>query len=94
MTQSTSIVRVDLETSSDGSVIVWPVWSNVDRPIGHGMSFGKNKALAARYIAAVMAGKVFSNASIGTDVNGKTYAVAKCNVMGRYLNADLKRLGF
>jgi len=94
MAQGTSIVRVDLETSADGSVIVWPVWSNVDRPLGFGMSCGKNKALAARYIAAVMAGKVFPEASIGTDVNGKTYAVATCKVMGRYLNADLKKLGF
>ncbi len=90
----TSIVRVDLEDTGAGSVTVWPIWSNVDRPMGFGMACGKNKALAKRYVAAVLAGKVFPNATVETDVNGKTYASAACKVSGHRLSADLKRLGF
>lgn len=90
----TRIVRVELETDLSGNITVWPIWSNVDRPHGTGMSCAKDKRLVARYSAAVMAGKVFPSARVAVDVNGKSYVDAACQVRGRALNADLAKLGF
>ena len=39
-------------------------------------------------------GKVYAVKGVQTDVYGKTYLVAHSVVLGRTMNADLKRLGF
>ena len=69
----------------------------IDRNETHGICFANTKsgnALANRLARAIRAGVVFTNPEVKTDINGKTYLESKCNVMGKYANSDLKRLGF
>jgi len=70
----------------------------LDRPRSHAISLGKDtpraRKLADRLAAATAAGAVHRNPTIKTDVNGNTYVQADCMVIGRTLNAGLKRLGF
>lgn len=73
-------------------VTVWPLWSGVDRPYGTGISV--QKKLASRLARAMEAGAVFLDPQIKTDINGNTYIEARCMVLGRHVNADLKKLGF
>jgi hypothetical protein len=73
------------------------VWhgADLDRPHTDGWSLAINKmSLAMRLKKAVDVGAVFQNPKIVTDINGKTYVSAEGHLMGRYLNAELKRLGF
>lgn len=87
--------RIEIEDKGDGTVTVWPIWNGVDRPKGCGMGIRANdKALIGRYVAALRAGVVYSSAKVRTDVNGETYVSTTSKVLGRYLNADLRRLGF
>lgn len=67
----------------------------VDRLHIAGWGVGKNPKLATRLARAVAAGVVLKNASIKHDIHGKRYVSAdQTTVMGRRMNADLKRLGF
>lgn len=73
------------------------VWggAELDRPTTYGFGLKANHAgLATRLKRAIDAQAVFTDPKIVNDVNGHTYVMAKCLVMGRYLNADLKRLGY
>lgn len=65
----------------------------VDRPCTGGYILG-NKKTAERLVTAIIAGAVYTDASIRTDVNGATYVQATSRVLGRTASADLKRLGF
>lgn len=65
----------------------------VDRPELQGWVC-TNQKIAERLKAAIEAGVVFHNFSIKPDINGKTYLSASSRVLGRMMNADLKRLGF
>lgn len=72
-------------------------WSgpNLDRTDGIGYGLGPNhKRLAERLADAINAGAVFYNTELRTDVYGNTYVGAERRVMGKYANADLKRLGY
>lgn len=51
-------------------------------------------ALAKRLAAAIEAGAVFHDFEVRTDVNGKTFLGYSSRVLGRMMNADLRRLGF
>ncbi len=77
-----------------GFIVHSTVTLPVDRPTLHGISAGQNRKLADRLARAIDAGAVWTFDRIATDVNGKTFVVADCAVMGRRLHADLKRLGF
>lgn len=67
----------------------------VDRPNTRGWGLGpKHEALANRLVRAINDGVIFSDFRKGTDVNGHTYITATSNVLGRTLNADLRRLGY
>jgi len=67
----------------------------VDRSDVYGWTLPHTKrALANRLARGIKAGKVLTNAVVKTDVNGKTYLSAESQVLGRHMNADLKRLGF
>jgi len=68
-------------------------WSNVDRPEGTGYIVG-NPRLAERLRNAIIAGVVFADPEIKIDKAGKTYVSARSTVLGRMINADLRRLGF
>lgn len=87
------------------SVLVRFTWhvEGLDRKDGFGISTGRTEtpaqrkralALAARLVRAAEAGAVFTDHRVKRDVYGHTYVSARCRVMGKYLNADLKRLGF
>lgn len=70
---------------------------NLDRPctLGFGLPDTKHgRSLAARLTKAIDAQAVVLNPSITTDSGGKTYVAGNIQVMCRYMNADLKRLGF
>ena len=54
----------------------------------------KHDALASRLARAVQAGVVLTNPVVKTDVNGRTYVSCDSQVLGRRMNADLKRLGY
>lgn len=72
---------------------VSPVWAGVDRPNVGGIVVLSAKD-AGRLTAAYLSGKAFESAEIKTDVYGNTYVCTSGRIMGRYLNADLKALGF
>lgn len=87
-----------IEDRGEGDLTVWFDWRgvDVDRPRCHGISTGRNRKLAERLVAATAAGVIFDldDVEILRDVEGSTYVSASSKVMGRYLNADLTRLGF
>lgn len=80
------------------SLSVEPTWDapgGLDRPTsgGYGLRI-THRALADRLAAAMMAGVVYANPTVAVDVNGATYVASTPTVMGRRLNADLRRLGY
>ena len=80
-------------TEADGYLTVRPVWAGVDRSEGTGISV-KDRKVADRLVKGLLSGKVFqSEPKVRTDAFGKTYVEAPMLVLGRTLNADLKRLG-
>jgi hypothetical protein len=82
-------------TQGDDGFSVTIDWdANVDRKNTGGWSVGPDRKLADRLAACVNAQKAFTNAHIDKDVNGKTYVAWTSQVLGRRMNADLKRLGF
>jgi len=96
----TRMVDVKVERDTDdhgtGHADLWsvhPIWSDVDNPVGSGWLV-RGERLARRLEAALRAGVAIGPAEVCTDVNGKTYASYNHRVMGRYMNADLRRLGF
>ena len=76
-------------------LVVSPVWAfpGVDRQNTGGIVV-TSKRDADRLTAAYLSGRAFESTEVKTDVNGATYVAASCKVMGRYLNSDLKKLGF
>jgi hypothetical protein len=74
---------------------VHPIWADVDRPDTGGWAV-KGERMARRLERAVRAGVAFGPGpvEVKTDVNGKTYVNAPHRVMSKYMNADLRRLGF
>ena len=86
---------IEPDRHEPGYWMVYTDWSgDLDRPRTFGIGAGKNRKLAERCARAINEGAVFSAPEVRTDVNGKTYVQAKCNVLARMLNADLKRLGY
>jgi hypothetical protein len=94
-TTNLSPVAVITQDGVDGDIHIFPRWEGVDRPETGGWAVGPQRAiLAKRLAAAINAGVVCTNPVVKTDVNGKTYVSHDHGVMGRRMNADLKRLGF
>jgi hypothetical protein len=79
----------------DGSFTVRASYphAGTDRVTGRGWSV-LDKGLAERMAVALEAGAVLTDATIKTDVNGRTYVAASSQVLGRKMNADLTRLGY
>lgn len=75
-----------------GDVVVEFHWEGVDRPCTFGMVCLARHA--PRLVKACEAGVVFKNPTIIKDIYGKTYVEASCQVWGRQLNSDLKKLGY
>lgn len=90
------VVEHDTDDHHTGYTDLWsvdPVWSDVDRPRTGGWLV-RGEKMARRLERALRAGAVYDSPRIATDVNGKTYVEGSAKVMGRYMNADLRRLGF
>jgi hypothetical protein len=94
-------VRVDRDTSgrqecTGDTAEYWevhPIWADVDRPdVGGWLVRGEK--LARRLERAIRAGAALGPAVVMTDIHGQTYVNAPHKVMGRHLNADLRRLGY
>lgn len=85
----------------DGYGPAWVVefhWTlqGLDRLVSGGICTGKGPrglALAKRLQAATAAGVAVTNATVRTDAYGQTYVQAT-QPSGKYLNADLRRLGY
>jgi hypothetical protein len=73
-------------------VCVYAIWKGVDRPKTHGIVCTKPNA--KRLERAIRAGVVFADTEIRTDVDGNTYAQTSHEVMGKYLNSGLRKLGY
>jgi len=69
--------------------------AGVDRPESIGVLVGiKQHKLVKRLVKAINDGVAFTDAKIQTSISGKTYVAGNLQVVGRRLNADLKRLGY
>lgn len=95
-----SNLQVTVTKVDDGVIPGWHVDTHtfglpVDRTqlLGFGLT-AKHGKLALRLQAAILAGRVFGAGIVRVDVNGKRYISADSKVLGRTMNADLKRLGF
>ena len=84
--------RVEVTTNEHG-ISVTPFWKHVERSQGSGYSV-RTKRDADRLKKAIEAGVVYTNAFVTRDAQGNTYVTSGRTVMGRHLNADLKRLGY
>lgn len=93
ITRSTTPDDVKVVDEGDGIWTVYPVWNGVDRPRGAGWGV-KDRRLANRLARALWAGVVYDEVEVLVDNAGKTYAHGHAKVMGRYLNSDLRKLGF
>lgn len=84
----------------DGELHADTHWTgaDLDRPCTGGIVLGADtrahRMLAARLTLAVEAGAVYLHPEVATDIYGQSYVKADRKVMGKYLNADLVRLGF
>lgn len=89
-------VERDLDDHGTGHADLWsvyPIWADVDLSVGSGWLV-RGQRMARRLEAALRAGVALGPAEVRTNVNGKTYVSADHLVSGRYMNADLRRLGF
>ena len=91
--------KATIVTYSDGYSAVKIDWSalKVDRPITYSISTGhgaRGYRLGERLKAAIEAGAAVKYKRIVKDDDGETYVDADVLVMGKYLNADLTRLGY
>lgn len=88
------IDRVEI-SSTKSEIVVTPVWRNVQRQTPYSIALKpEDFKLAGRLKKAIEDGRVFTKVQAKVDANGKTYPSFDCAVMGRTLNADLKRLGY
>lgn len=103
-----STVRVEIESRQEDALGAEPslfvtVFARphlgLDRDHVFGWSVGlaessKSKVLAHRLSNAILGGVAFGPAEVRTDLKGRTYLSANSPIMGRRMNADLRRLGF
>lgn len=91
-------VKFEVSIKEDAEVVHVEVFApdlGLDRPRvrGWGLGHGKMK-LAERLKKAIYAGVVLKPVAIHKDVHNETFLETSCSVLGRYLNADLRRLDF
>lgn len=95
------LARVDVEpwtpfgesTPAPGCFAVDPVWAHVDRPNTGGIVV-RGRALADRLARAIRDGVAITGDAVLVDNAGQTYVDARHHVLGRTVNADLRRLGY
>lgn len=82
-----------------GRITVHVRWigAKVDRPITEGWGFSDTDLdLAKRLVVAINDGMVYENPKVMEDIYGKTYihADTKIGVFGKYLDSELKSIGY
>lgn len=97
MTQTPTPTITGIIVRQDGSDLsVWPVWTapGIEGDLNRSGYAVKDRKMADRLAKAIMAGAVYYDESVKYDVNGDPYVSASSRVLGRTMNADLRRLGF
>ena len=89
-----TLKEVNIITENDGTLLVQPVWADVDRPNTGGYSCGLSSVLAKRLQRAMIDGVVFDDVEVIIDVNGKSFVSAGLNIRMRCANADLNKMGY
>jgi len=78
--------------------VIWtPVDGTLDRQQTTSYSLSDtphHRKLASRLVKAIYAGAALPFKGIIKDVNGKSFVDCGMEVMGKYMNADLKRIGY
>jgi hypothetical protein len=90
-------LKMEVELDGRERYIVQPVCVSHPLATRYSISTGfgiGGRSLAERLIRAIDAGKAYTNTYRATDVNGAEYLGGDFHVLGRHLDADLKRLGF
>jgi hypothetical protein len=95
MASTPRLAYVDIQPAigNNGHLVVEPVWDGVDRPRVGGWVV-RDMRTAKRLEACLRDGNCYSAVRLATDMNGQTYAATTARVMGRHMNADLRRLGY
>lgn len=91
----TPVAVVEETTDGYGShLTVWITFphAGVDRPRTNGL--GVTRKNLPRLVRAVNDGAVVADAEVLADIAGNTYVGFKCLVHTRYINVDLKKLGY
>lgn len=76
---------------------LWSVHAVFDVPLEHNTSHGivvRGTKMAERLKAAMLAQVCFTDFRACTNIYGQPYLGSRCLVGGKWLNADLKRMGF
>lgn len=87
--------RVEIVEDETG-IIISPIWKGVDRPnVGGWGLLRTDRPMAERLKKAIEDGAIHRDARIEKDVDGRTYVTStEIFVLGRTMDADLKRLGY
>lgn len=86
-------VKVTQDDPENSNIFtISPVYEGVDRPISSGVNVRSELVDAA--VQAMKDGKIYGNATVKVDVNGQTYAESQDEVIGKYINTTLKKLGY
>lgn len=84
-----------IKSQDSGIVISFRAVEDPNLDSRFGINVGRNPALAARLMRAIDSGKAITGLRVATDIYGQQYLDCDAvKVMGRYLSADLKKLGF
>jgi len=85
-----------IESTENGTVVsIVFLDAGVDRTVSIGVIVDPKKPnLIIRLTKAIEAGVAFTDTQIKKNIYGKTYVAGNLQVIGRRLNADLKRLGY
>jgi hypothetical protein len=67
-------------------------WSGVDRPVTFGVEVHRKHL--TRLIAAILDGKAYPFVEVRKDNAGQTFVHTEMNLMGKYMESGLKRLGY
>lgn len=92
--------RATIKTDEEGYYTVTAYWSGGDlKEEVRGLAWccgkkNRGHALANRLKRAFEAGAILPNPKIMTRDNGTQWVSADLNILGRRMNADLKRVGF
>lgn len=101
-TPTVATVQISNPTAQDRrdgltGFLVEPAWTvpglELDRPNTGGW-WVTDRKMAERLTAALLDGAVHDSPEVAYDINGATYVRADRKVIGRYMDGDLRALGY